>query len=285
MSAAAPKLEDPTPRRTGFGYNHNFGHGGRLFHIQTEDSGVAHAHIFTHVFCGGTVVASKKVDYDPSWSDLELRVREMMKMSHRAMTVALASGKLDRAIARVLGPPPRRTRQRSATRERILPARAPAPGASQTNRAAPPPSNHAPPSSSPPRVSTPLSRPLQKQRNIDMANVNQTLEKLQTDVAGFLGSALVDFESGMALGTLGSGLNLEVAAAGNTEVVRAKMRTMEALGIDGGIEDILITLSAQLHLIRPVGKSLFLYLAIDKKKGNLAMARHIMSSAAGDLQI
>ena len=118
-----------------------------------------------------------------------------------------------------------------------------------------------------------------------MANVNDSLKKLNSDVAGFLGAALVDFESGMALGTLGSGLNLEVAAAGNTEVVRAKMRTMEALGIDGGIEDILITLTGQLHLIRPVGKSLFLYLAIDRKQGNLAMARHIMSSVADELKI
>ena len=58
-----------------------------------------------------------------------------------------------------------------------------------------------------------------------MSNINESLEKLQK-VDGFVGAALVDSESGMTLGMLGGGaaLNLEVAAAGNTEVVRAKRR-------------------------------------------------------------
>ena len=100
-----------------------------------------------------------------------------------------------------------------------------------------------------------------------MQNVQETLKKLESDIAGCLGAALVDHDSGMALGTVGSGLNLDVAAAGNTEVVRAKLRVMDQLGLDGGIEDILITLTSQLHLIRPVGNKLFLYLAIDRKQG------------------
>ncbi len=118
-----------------------------------------------------------------------------------------------------------------------------------------------------------------------MENVQNTLKKLESDIAGFLGAALVDHESGMALGTIGGGLNLEVAAAGNTEVVRAKLRVMEQLGIDGGIEDILITLTHQLHLIRPIGETLFLYIAIDRKQGNLGMARHIMASAASSIKV
>lgn len=118
-----------------------------------------------------------------------------------------------------------------------------------------------------------------------MQNVQDTLKKLESDITGFLGGALVDHESGMALGTVGGGLNLEVAAAGNTEVVRAKLRVMEQLGIDGGIEDILITLTGQLHLIRPIGKTLFLYIAIDRKQGNLGMARHIMAGAADKIKI
>jgi hypothetical protein len=100
------------------------------------------------------------------------------------------------------------------------------------------------------------------------------------EIDGALGAALVDYESGMSLGTLGGGkyLNLEVAAAGNTEVVRAKLRTMTSLGLDDEIEDILITLSRQYHLIRPLrsakGAALFFYLALDRSKANLAMARH-----------
>lgn len=120
---------------------------------------------------------------------------------------------------------------------------------------------------------------------LNMANIEQTISTIFNQVTGTLGVALVDHESGMALATRGSGINLEVAAAGNMEVVRAKMRVMEALDIDGEIEDILITLSSQLHIIRPVGSTLFLYLAIDRKTGNLAMARHQLAKGASELKV
>jgi hypothetical protein len=85
----------------------------------------------------------------------------------------------------------------------------------------------------------------------------------------------------MPLGTLGGGkyLDLDLAAAGNTEVVRAKMRTMQSLSLDDVIEDILITLGKQYHLIRMMANAdgvhnLFLYLTLDRSKANLALARH-----------
>lgn len=118
-----------------------------------------------------------------------------------------------------------------------------------------------------------------------MDNVQETLNDLQSSVTGFLGAALVDHDSGMALGAVGSGLDLEVAAAGNTEVVRSKLRVMKQLKIEGGIDDILITLTGQMHLIRPIGETLFLYLAIDRERGNLGMARHIMTGAAKQLKV
>ncbi len=99
-------------------------------------------------------------------------------------------------------------------------------------------------------------------------------------IDGAVGAALVDYESGMALGTAGGGrfLNLELAAAGNTEVVRSKLRTMHSLELGDEIEDILITLGRQYHLIRLLrtdrSTSLFLYLALDRAKSNLALARH-----------
>lgn len=99
-------------------------------------------------------------------------------------------------------------------------------------------------------------------------------------IEGALGAALVDYTSGMALGTLGGSrdLDLAVAAAGNTDVVRAKLRTLETLGIQDAIEDILITLGAQYHVIRPLtgsaGQGLFLYVVLDRQRANLAMARH-----------
>ena len=107
-----------------------------------------------------------------------------------------------------------------------------------------------------------------------MTNLNDSLNALmRTD--GALCVALVDSNSGMMLGHVGTGVDLELAAAGNTEVVRAKMKTMQSLGLADRIEDILITLGKQYHIIRPVASKpgLFIYLVLDKIKSNLALAR------------
>jgi hypothetical protein len=117
-----------------------------------------------------------------------------------------------------------------------------------------------------------------------MASVTESLNALlRTD--GALCAALVDANSGMMLGSAGTGLDLELAAAGNTEVVRAKMRTMKSLGLNDAIEDILITLSKQYHIIRPVAAKpgIFMYLVLDKSRANLAMARRACADAEGSL--
>ncbi|MFE0459212.1 hypothetical protein ACFW1A_08105 [Kitasatospora sp. NPDC058965] len=123
-----------------------------------------------------------------------------------------------------------------------------------------------------------------------MAETEIALKEAMT-IEGALGVALVDYGSGMALGVMGGGrdLDLAVAAAGNTDLVRAKMRTMEMLGLDDGIEDVLVTLSGQYHLIRPLtsrtGKGLFLYLALDRGRANLAMARHRLKRIESSLEV
>ncbi|MFF8832639.1 hypothetical protein [Streptomyces sp. NPDC015131] len=124
-----------------------------------------------------------------------------------------------------------------------------------------------------------------------MANTETALKEATTVIDGAVGAALVDYTSGMALGTIGGGkdLDLTVAAAGNTDVVRAKLRTMEMLGLKEDIEDILITLGSQYHLIRLLrGRGtdgLFLYLALDKSRANLAMARHQLRKIEADLEV
>jgi hypothetical protein len=124
-----------------------------------------------------------------------------------------------------------------------------------------------------------------------MLTVETSLKEAMTSIEGSVAVALVDYTSGMALGTLGGGkdFDLTVAAAGNTDVIRAKVRTMEMLGLKDDIEDVLITLGSQYHLLRLIkgrgGNGLFLYLVLDKGRANLAMARHQLRRIEAELEV
>ena len=120
-----------------------------------------------------------------------------------------------------------------------------------------------------------------------MANAKESLPKLM-EIDGCIGCCIVDSNSGMMLGAIGGGnVNLEIAAAGNTEVVRAKRKTMKALNLNETIEDILISLGKQYHMIRPLSTNdaLFIYVVLDRGRANLAMARHLLSGIEKELTI
>lgn len=137
---------------------------------------------------------------------------------------------------------------------------------------------------SPPRIPN-VNRP-EPTTEISM-NIKDSLAKLN-QIDGFVGAALVDAESGMLLGSEGGGsINLEVAAAGNTDVVRAKRKTMNNLGIKESLEDMLITLSKQYHLIRPLRarSTLFFYVVLDRQRANLAMARIALADVEKELTV
>ena len=108
---------------------------------------------------------------------------------------------------------------------------------------------------------------------------------MQTE--GALCAALVDYNSGMLLESVGSGVDLDMAAAGNTEVVRAKIKTMQMLGLNDGIEDILISLGKQYHIVRLVAAKpgLFIYFVLDRGKANLAMARIGLADVEKELTV
>ena len=118
-----------------------------------------------------------------------------------------------------------------------------------------------------------------------MANIKKSMDRVLT-IGGALGAALVDFETGMCIGMAGNpGFDLELAAAGNAEVVRAKKSIRDKLGLSDKIEDILISLDTQYHLIRMVGTTMFIYVALDRKKANLALARKELQSIDGELEV
>lgn len=132
-----------------------------------------------------------------------------------------------------------------------------------------------------------LTKKTNKELEINMPNnIEQSLNSLM-DIDGAMAVALVDLESGMALGMAGGGVNLEVAAAGNTEVVKSKQKVMASLGLKDKIEDILISLGAQYHIIRPLKQhqNLFLYLVLGREKSNLAMARFKLNDVDGAIQL
>jgi len=109
----------------------------------------------------------------------------------------------------------------------------------------------------------------------DALTVKDALQEL-LNIEGAIGAAIVDYESGMTLGSDGGRtLDMELAGAGNTEVVRSKKNIIHDLGIDERIEDLLISLETQYHLIRMCERQedIFIYTVINRSQGNLGLAR------------
>lgn len=114
--------------------------------------------------------------------------------------------------------------------------------------------------------------------------IQESLDSLMA-LQGALCAALVDSGSGMILGQSGAGLNMDIAAAGATEAVRAKLATMSLMGMTDTIDDMIITLSTQYHVVRPLTRDpkVFLYVIVDKAQSNLAMARYKVTEYDGRL--
>lgn len=109
--------------------------------------------------------------------------------------------------------------------------------------------------------------------------MTDALDALQKDTDGFIAASLVDLESGMTLAvkTSRTDFDLTAASAYNSELVKQKLKIMTTLGLTGSIEDMLISLTEQIHLIKMVGPATFLYVAVDKSKSNLAIVRSAVS--------
>jgi predicted regulator of Ras-like GTPase activity (Roadblock/LC7/MglB family) len=122
-----------------------------------------------------------------------------------------------------------------------------------------------------------------------MANEKTLLEffgKIENDVNGVIAAAVVDLESGMTLAAKTNRQEFDLAAASayNSELVKQKMKIMRTLNLKSSLEDMLITLSDQFHLIKflPGGTS-FLYLATDRSGTNLAILRNSVIKHVAEL--
>jgi predicted regulator of Ras-like GTPase activity (Roadblock/LC7/MglB family) len=109
--------------------------------------------------------------------------------------------------------------------------------------------------------------------------LQEVIEKIQNDASGFIAASLVDLDSGMTLAvkSVRPEFDLTAASAYNSELVKQKLKIMRTLGLTGTIEDMLISLTDQIHLIKLIGPSTFLYLAVDKRHSNLAIVRAAVS--------
>lgn len=96
------------------------------------------------------------------------------------------------------------------------------------------------------------------------------------DVDGFLLANLVDGESGMSMASAGHGLDVDLDSAVGTSVVKSIEGAIMRLGLKDEIDDTLISLGGSYHLLRPLRtkRHIFIHLALDRNRANLAMARH-----------
>jgi predicted regulator of Ras-like GTPase activity (Roadblock/LC7/MglB family) len=114
-----------------------------------------------------------------------------------------------------------------------------------------------------------------------MSTPKQTVQEIMAELPTLLAVAVVETETGMPLAshTNIADFDIETAAAYNTEVVKAKLKAIAALKLNQTLQDILLTLTDQLHLLKlsSTGDK-FIYLAVNARDTNLAQARQILKA-------
>jgi hypothetical protein len=107
-------------------------------------------------------------------------------------------------------------------------------------------------------------------------------EKVASETPGFIAASLVDIDSGMTLGLKSNRPDFDLAAASayNSEMVKQKLKIMRALNLRTHLEDMLLTLGDQIHVIKLIGTSMFVYLAVDRSQSNLAIVRNVLNKNA-----
>ncbi len=125
------------------GFNHNVMYKGEVFHVQTEDSGIANPHIITLIYREGAIIASRKTSYADiiKVDNLERVVEELMKEQHKGMLRRLKNGEFDARAFPAMAPAPVSP---PVPQARPVPPEQPAPKPAAAPRAAPPPPSQSP---------------------------------------------------------------------------------------------------------------------------------------------
>lgn len=115
--------------------------------------------------------------------------------------------------------------------------------------------------------------------------MNEVLANIEEDLGGFIAASVVDLESGMTLASTSrrTDFDLDLASAYNSEMVKAKLKTLRVLNLATNLEDMLLTLGDQIHLIKIVSDTTFLYLAAERASTNLALVRTVVARHAAAL--
>lgn len=116
--------------------------------------------------------------------------------------------------------------------------------------------------------------------------LDQFKEDIQKNIPGFIAVSVTEIASGVCYVSLSDSPDFdpEVASAFNLEVAKAKMKAIEALGLTAKIQDILITLDNQIHIIDIAENGeYFIYLAVDSDKANLGMTRALLKKYKKDI--
>jgi hypothetical protein len=113
-------------------------------------------------------------------------------------------------------------------------------------------------------------------------DVNEAFDALQADIPGFIAASLVDIDSGMTLAVRSNrpDFDLAVASAYNSELVKQKLKIMKALNLKTNLEDMILNLGDQIHFIKILSPSAFIYLAADRSACNIAIVRNVVNKHA-----
>jgi len=121
-----------------------------------------------------------------------------------------------------------------------------------------------------------------------MANekeINDAFDHFANDIPGFIAASLVDTDSGMTLAVRSNrpDFDLAVASAYNSELVKQKLKIMKALNLKTTLEDMILTLGDQIHFIKIVSPTVFIYLAGEKTGSNIAIIRTVVNKHSKSL--